>query len=233
MKKTGLRALVVLCGLCLAVACSDDGDTNTDGGGSTTKKDGGSSTKQDKGGSSTAMGPMCLRSCKTADDCCPKSPCDKGMVAQICSKGYCKFVGCKTDADCKVAGVAIGTCGKTNTSGYQVGVCGKWCTKDTECTAPLKCVTKVANFAKKQCGVACKEDKDCLSPALKCDDKTYCGAKTSTSGNNCTKDSECPATAGLSKCNTKTKMCECESDKKCQDALKAAGGTYKCTKWPY
>ncbi len=224
MKKS-LLTMILASACCLAFGCSDDsGPNNSNSDGTAGKKDG--------GGSSGTLGPMCLRSCKTVDNCCAKPPCDKGMASYSCEKGYCKYIGCKSDSDCFSGTVKVGTCEKSTAGGYSVGTCGLWCTKDSECSSPLKCVMPIKNYGKKMCGFACKKDADCLSATLKCVNNSYCATKTSTP-DKCTKDSQCPSIAGLSKCNTTSGQCTCESDQKCQDALKAAGGTYKCVKWPY
>ncbi len=225
--KMVFRSFMLLGALSLALACSDD-DTNNN----QTKQDGGGSSQKDGGGSTKMTGPICMRTCTKVDDCCKKPPCDKGMSSYECTKGFCKFLGCKTDADCMVSGVKVGTCQQGGQMGYKFGTCGLWCDKDSECTAPLKCVMEVKTFSKKMCGVGCKKDVDCKSPTLKCVDGKYCGPKT-TSPDKCTKDTQCNSLVGLTKCETKTGQCICEGDQKCQDALKAGGGTYKCTKLPY
>lgn len=214
----------------LLAACSDDADSNNN----TPAKDTGTSQNDGQvnkdGGGSTASYNACLRTCTSDDDCCLTKPCNIGMAAHVCSKGYCKYVGCKTDADCKIGTITTGTCKQLNPSAsYSYGLCGRWCTKDGDCTAPQKCVAEMQYTSHKHCGTACTSNTECTAAGAKtCIKNTYCG----TPPTSCSSDKDCTASP-YTKCNLSTKACECDSDSKCQAVLGMAGGTYKCVKWPY
>lgn len=211
--KKHLTIVALVCTGALALACSDDTEFNEP------KLDGGAA----------AVVPLCYRTCKTVDDCCAKPPCDKGGSFYACEKGFCKNVGCKSDADCVLAGSSTGTC-EFNTSGIQ-GACAKWCEKDTECNKPYTCSMKVFSYAKPMCGFGCTKDIKCPS-TLTCVDNKYCMAKSLTP-DKCTSDAQCPAAIAQTKCDQASSKCMCETDQKCQDAYKATGGTYKCVKYPW
>ena len=207
--------------LILGLACSDD---TTQGA-----TDGGQSSADSK--ASTATYSSCFRQCTKTDECCPNPPCDKGEEAQACEKGLCKLVGCKTDKDCKPIATFKRTCKQVKvTATYSFGNCSVWCTADSDCTAPSKCVVEQAGTTGKMCGTPCKKDSDCTTNNSYCKDGKFCLPKAFS----CQKDTDCAGIPGLDQCNTQAGRCECSTDKKCTDGMGGVlGGKWECKKAPF
>ncbi len=171
--------------------------------------------------------PFCQRTCTKSADCCASPPCDKGRDAVSCQAGYCTQVGCKTDADCLIAGAQAGTCKQIKDVSYgtSYGLCGDWCAKDSDCSKPDKCVARLLASGDDLCGTPCTKDSQCL-PALVCIDGKFCGKKEQRL---CKSDSQCPSYAGLLRCYLKLGRCYCDGDVNCQTALgQRKGGTWVC-----
>ena len=245
------RACLMACALCLAGfagACSCDtsvevGVTGDSSSGDGQRADGpaddqalhfdafaSDGKKLDKTGADTGLPlplPSCRRTCKTSDDCCGKPPCDKGKDAVRCQAGLCQQVGCKSDADCVVAGAKVGTCKQIKDISYgkSYGLCGKWCTLDSDCSKPDRCVARLLASGDSLCGTACTKDSDCLA-TLACIEGKFCGRKDQRL---CKSDSQCPAYSGLLRCYLNLGRCYCDGDTNCQTALgPLRGGTCVC-----
>lgn len=76
----------------------------------------------------------------------------------------------------------------------------------------------------------CQKDADCGVPSLVCINKSYCSVPTNAN-KACKSDADCGGKyfEGHDKCDVKSGFCYCNDDKKCHEANKASGGTYKCS----
>lgn len=242
--KAMLMSMVASLVLVLAPGCSDD-DPGTTTDGSVTKQDTGGGTneaggKKDTGGGKKDTGTIpagfkvCQRTCKTVNDCCAKPPCDTGASAMSCDKGNCVFVGCKSVADCpklQPPVTLVMQCKTYTMFKRTFGVCLPTCSSDADCGAPTKCLTMdVGTVTYKGCGLPCKTDPDCLVPSLKCIKGSYCGVPTNAA-DPCKADKDCTAQfhPGHPKCDVSSGFCTCTDNQKCQEANKAAGGTWACS----
>ncbi len=129
-------------------------------------------------------------------------------------------MGCKTDKDCGGGR----TCKQVSiTSSYSMGICEDWCTTDSQCSAPEKCIYSNKALPAKTCGQPCTLDLQCKTHEI-CKDKKFCDAKAI----NCKSNPDCTQVPWLDVCDVKSGMCGCSSTKICEKAITLIGGNPKC-----
>jgi hypothetical protein len=182
------------------------------------------------GGDSFVSGslPFCQRTCNVTSDCCASPPCNKGRDAISCKAGICTRSGCKTNADCMVAGAQAGTCKqiKDKAHGVSYGLCGDWCGKDADCgSLGNKCVATLLQSGDRVCGAPCTNNAQCLA-SLVCVGGKFCGKKEQRP---CKADADCTGATGLLRCYVPLGRCYCADDKTCTTALgPIKGGVWLC-----
>lgn len=200
MPSPALRSplLALLLATLLAAGCSDDSETNADGGNTAADMALGEGGAGDTGSSGQTV-TLCRATCKKASDC----PQGIGFSSTCGSDGYCKLNYCTASSDCKVPGL-----GHCVDFGYGAVCVSKNCSASTECTAPSTCVSIFPNY--KGClpiNTECGSDTQCKNPMFPghipgqphCDMASkYCQCQT---------DKECQdgkgtATGGTWKCLT-------------------------------
>ena len=151
----------------------------------------------------------CIGKCTKDSHCCHGLTCTPNMYS--CTKQRCKPSGCKGDKEC----IGGRTCRQVPvTSTFSMGVCGFWCTADSQCAAPEKCVFEWVGVPAKECGRPCTSDTQCTA-GENCKDKKYCVDKAVS----CRSNADCGKFPWMDVCDVTSGMCGCSSDEACKQMV--------------